>query len=109
MRVFAVLVRLRARLSFDPVDLAGPHHVCDRNLPALLSSVPDLAIGEDHVVKTRVGERGFWHPVRKSEKFPLHLAARRVNGAADRGGSERSALDWRIWQCGIAKLCRHAL
>src|SRR6516225_5011726 len=50
MRVFAALVRLGAGCFFDPVGFAGPHRVCDRDLPARFVLVPDLAFGEHHVV-----------------------------------------------------------
>src|SRR5262249_44974625 len=96
MREFTVLIRFDARLFLDPVDLAGPHRVCDRDLPALLASMSDLAIREDHIVKSGLGKRRARYPLCESEKFSLHRPACRVNGAADGGGRERAALDRRI-------------
>src|SRR5499433_943377 len=109
MRVFAALVRLGAGCFFDPVGFAGPHRVCDRDLPALFLLVPDLAFGEHHVVELRTGERRSRHLLRQSEQLLLDRATGRVDGTADRRDGERSAFYRCMRQRGIAELRRDIL
>ena len=84
MRIFAALIRLGTGFFFDPVGFADPHRVGDRDFPAVVVPMPDLACGEYHIVELRAGERRSRHLLRQPEQLPLHCPAGRVNGGADR-------------------------